>query len=244
MNRRNLVAVGVLGLGLSLAVGPMADRVRAGNCCFRCGCHDNCCKVCRPVPDVKEFKEVCWDVKCEDFCVPGPSCCCGKVEKHDDCGCWSYKIWKPNCGHIRTRRTLVKNEVTRKVPTTKWVVEDVCARCKSTCDVELPADGMPPALHGEQPPVIEAPVVPQDVPMPGAHDPPPASTPDGASLRRGYGAPVLRAAHAQPVHGAAWPSPARPLPQPQILQQPVAGGYPTVGPTSFAAPSPLPGLQP
>jgi hypothetical protein len=177
VNRTYFVVVRVLSLALLLSIAALANHAQAGICCSRCGCPDNCCKVCRPVPDVKEVKEVCWDVKCEDFCVPGPSCCCGKVEKHDDCGCWSYKIWKPNCGHVRTRKLLVKKEVTRKVPTTKWVVEDVCAHCKSECDVELPADGVAPAAPAEQPPVI-----PQDVPPVVPQDAPPSSTPDRKSV--------------------------------------------------------------
>jgi hypothetical protein len=169
------------------------------------------------VPDVKEIKEVCWDVKCEDFCVPGPSCCCGKVNKHDECGCWSYKIWKPNCGCVRTRKTLVKKEVTRKVPTTKWVVENVCAHCKSACDVELPADGAPPKVPAEQAPAA-APGTPLMVPPGGQpakpQDPPPSSTPapvhPGAasaaySPMRGGLAP--RATYARPTTTSApWPT--------------------------------------
>ncbi|MBX9790583.1 MAG: hypothetical protein K2Y37_16815 [Pirellulales bacterium] len=195
------------------------------------------------MPDVKEVKEVCWDVKCEDFCVPGPSCCCGKVDKQDECGCWSYKIWKPNCGHVRTRKTLVKKEVTREVPTTKWVVENVCAHCKSACDVELPADGAPPKLPAEQAPATSpgSPAMPPPGGQPARpQDPPPSSTPGPAQpgaasvayppARVGF---AQRAAYARPLTPAApWPT------APSANRQP----QPTVYSPGAAAQRPLPGL--
>lgn len=161
VKRLHAIVLGVLSIGLALGATPSAKRAVAGPLCCRCGCPDNCCKVCRPVPDTKEVKKVCWDVKCEDVCVPGRSCCCGEVCKQDECGCWTYKIWKPNCGYVKTRKVLVKKEVTRKVPSTKWVVEDVCQHCRTPEDCDLPADGKLPhddaKMTSPETPLDEAP---------------------------------------------------------------------------------------
>lgn len=127
---RRLLCLFVLIEALGLLLG---GRALAGDCCARCGCSCNLKKVCRAIPDVKEVTHTCWDVKCEDFCVPGPSKKCGVVHECDECGSWCRTIWQPTCACVRTRRVPVKKEVKRKIPTVKWVVETVCADCCRAC---------------------------------------------------------------------------------------------------------------
>ena len=172
------------------------------------------------MPDTKEVKKVCWDVKCEDVCVPGPSCCCGEVCKQDECGCWSYKIWKPNCGYVKTRKVLVKKEVTRKVPSTKWVVEDVCQHCKTPADRDLPADGTPPSDG----PTATPPVAPLDEAP--AEEPKPEGVKGASFFSRLY-----RPIAARPANVAA------PQPPQQFYYQPPSQPQP------LPATAGLPGLQ-
>ncbi len=104
--------------------------------CDRCGSCDCVRKVCVPKMTEKEIKKVCWDSRCEDFCVPGPSVWCGKACKKDDCGCWTHAIWKPTCAEVRTRVVPVRKETKRKVPAVEWKVEERCACCRRTpCDL-------------------------------------------------------------------------------------------------------------
>ena len=98
--------------------------------CDLCGSCDCVRKVCVPKMIEKEIKKVCWDAKCEDFCIPGPSVWCGKVCKTDDCGCWTHHLWKPTCGEVKTRVVPVRKETTRKVPAVEWKVEERCACCR------------------------------------------------------------------------------------------------------------------
>jgi hypothetical protein len=37
----------------------------------------------------------------------------------------------PGRAHVYTRKKLLKKTVTTKVPSYKWVVEDLCSRCES-----------------------------------------------------------------------------------------------------------------
>lgn len=105
-------------------------------CCGRCGCHGPLKKVCRVVCEMKEVKVTCWDVECDDFCVPLPGCghgCCGQSCGEPGCcdsGCGCAKpVTPPKCGKVRCRKKLVKRVVTKKVPVYKCVVEYVCAGC-------------------------------------------------------------------------------------------------------------------
>jgi hypothetical protein len=116
-----------IALGFTLVA---ASAVRAGDhCCSTCGCSSCVRKVCVCKKTEKEIIKTCWDVKCEDVCVPGCSELCGEVCKKDECGCWTYNIWKPACACVKTRRVPVKTEVKRKVPSYEWVVEYRCANC-------------------------------------------------------------------------------------------------------------------
>ena len=84
--------------------------------CDQCGSCEGVRKVGVPKMIEKEIREVCWDAKCEDFCIPGPSVWCGKACKQDDCGCWTHDLWKPTCAEVKTRVAPVRKETKRKVP--------------------------------------------------------------------------------------------------------------------------------
>lgn len=145
---------------------PLAPRlVQSGGCCAHCGCSAHLCKMCRVVPETKEKIEICWDVKCEDFCVPGPSKKCGVVEECDECGSWCRTIWQPGCAHVRTKKAPVKKEVKRKVQTFKWEVVTVCDHCRRHCSslhelsaTQKLAAAMESAITGEEPSTVPPPV--------------------------------------------------------------------------------------
>lgn len=104
-----------------------------GSCCNCCGCGGCLHRVCVPKRIEKEVTKICWDVKCEDVCIPGPSTKCGVACKEDKCGCWSFILWEPNCARVKTRHVPVKTEVKRKVPAVEWVVE---YRCDACCQID------------------------------------------------------------------------------------------------------------
>jgi hypothetical protein len=162
-NIRRILALAIL-LVLALAV-----RAAAGEgCCAHCGCADGCQKVCRLVEEDKKVETICWGCKCEDFCVHGPSkrgCkhCKDVCETCDDgCDCeathaepkkFVWYDWIPGCAKVHTRKKLMKKVVVTKVPSFKWVVEDLCPKCDADCEsaevppgVELPA---PPAVNAK-----------------------------------------------------------------------------------------------
>jgi hypothetical protein len=112
---------------------------QAGDCCDSCGCDSQCCKVCRCVPTTKKVTTTQYDCECEDFCVPGPS---QRTICHDECGKKKI-IYTPTCADVRTRKKLVKKETSKTVPTTKWVVENLCPKCASQQTSEqAPKDGV------------------------------------------------------------------------------------------------------
>jgi len=95
----------------------------APDCCGHCGNKCKVKKVCRLVCDEKEVKTTVYTCESEDFCVPG---------KSKKCGC----TYTPTCGCVYTRKKLVKKEESKKVPTTKCVVEYLCDSCCTSCECE------------------------------------------------------------------------------------------------------------
>lgn len=115
---------------------PKKDPPPQDGRCDRCGGGDCVRKVCVPRMNEKEITKVCWDSKCEDFCLPGRSVWCGTIGKKDDCGCWTHGLWKPTCAEVRTRVVPVRKETKRKVPAVEWSVEERCACCRRRpCDL-------------------------------------------------------------------------------------------------------------
>lgn len=119
----------------------------AESTCDHCGCHACVRRVCVPKIVEKEVTKICWDVKCEDVCVPGPSKkICTKCQS-DACGCYTFDVWQPTCAKVKTRRVPVKTEVKRKVPRIEWTVEYRCDGCCQACNhaPELPPAETSPA---------------------------------------------------------------------------------------------------
>lgn len=98
--------------------------------CDRCGGCDRVRTMCVRKMTEKEVTKVCWDYRSEQVCIPGPSIFCGTRHHHDDCGCWTCRIWKPTCAEVITRRVPVKKEVQRKVPAVEWSAEERCCHCR------------------------------------------------------------------------------------------------------------------
>lgn len=134
-----MIALAILGFA-----GPSTASAGDDCCCHHCGCHDKLNKTCRLVCEQKEVKETKYSVKCEDFCVPGPSTRCGK-DCECDCNSWFGHtckwVWEPTqCAKVHTKKVLTKEEVKKKVPSYKWVVEYKCGGCGNCGTIEKAVD--------------------------------------------------------------------------------------------------------
>lgn len=154
----------ILGtLALSWLAGAPARAIDLF--CARCGCGDSCQKTCRLVKEEKKVQVTCWGSECEDFCVPGPSkrgCkhCETVCDENDPKGPCTHSRpfvwteWIPaDCAKVFTKTKLMKKTVTKKVPSYKWVVEDLCEKCAAeTADAPTPTDAKIPPK-----PIVDAP---------------------------------------------------------------------------------------
>lgn len=112
------------------------------HCCARCGCASKCTKVCRLVCEEKEISVTCWGCKDEDFCIGKPSCpdcdhcetACQPDCKDGVCSAPTKFVWTNwipgSCARMFTKHKLMKKTVKKKVPSFKWVVEDLCKPCE------------------------------------------------------------------------------------------------------------------
>ena len=136
--------LGMLAIAILAFAAPRAASAGDDCCCQHCGCHDNLQKTCRLVCEQKEIKETKYSCKCEDFCIPGPSTRCGKECECDGNSLFGHTckwIWQPSqCAKVQTKKVLVKEVVTKKVPSYKWVVEYKCGGCGNCGSIEKPAD--------------------------------------------------------------------------------------------------------
>ena len=105
-----------------------------GKCCPSCGCRlvPVCHVYCAP-KTVVEHKYTC---RCEEVCIPGPSCCCkgcGNCDGSGSCcgGDTCNNGCQGCCGHCRVREVsrLVIHPVTKETPVRKCTVEWVCPQC-------------------------------------------------------------------------------------------------------------------
>jgi hypothetical protein len=135
MKRRWWSMVFAVALPMLMALVSVAEEQPAAakhdGHCDTCGSCDCVRKVCVPTMTEKTITKVCWGYKCEDFCIPGPSVCCGKQCHRDDCGSWWHFLWKPTCAEVRTKHVPVKHEVKRKVPKVEWNIEERCDACRA-----------------------------------------------------------------------------------------------------------------
>lgn len=148
-----------------IAVACIAGRaLSADGCCAHCGCTQGAHKVCRLVCEEKKVDVICWGHKCEDFCVPGPSkpdcthcetiCAscpdtCDVKAPHGAPKRFVWTDWIPGCATTYTKSKLMQKVVTKKVPSYKWVVEDLCPDCQAKfrasetkANERLPPDAM------------------------------------------------------------------------------------------------------
>lgn len=148
------------------ACGPAEKCFGSANCCGRCGKRCPCDQACKVVCDEKEVKKTVWSVECKEICTSlpgcGRGCCgCGDADCNGKCGqscakdgCESggcgkggllqalglgYQNVPPKCGHPIGVKTLVKKEVTCKVPSYKCVPCYACNDCYPECVKEAEA---------------------------------------------------------------------------------------------------------
>lgn len=139
------------------ACGP-AECFGTPDACGACGVKSCCQKTCKVVCEMKKVKRTVWAVECEEFCAPLPnfkrSCgSCGvdgcEVDQSGDCGScgedpcaplYNRDYIPPKCSKVRTRKKLVKKEVTCEVPVYKCVVVYCCPGC---CDAESGLEDAP-----------------------------------------------------------------------------------------------------
>lgn len=152
-------------------------------CCDDCG-GKNACQVVR---EMKKVKKHVWVVECEEFCpsLPGcgngcksgcksscseeqAGCCekgCGSCGGKDPCEALKDRcLVKPRCCKPRTRKKLIKKEVTCEVPVYKCV--PVCGKgcCDSACceediggqDTQSPLEAPAPDPAEIAPPVPDS----------------------------------------------------------------------------------------
>lgn len=141
----------------------LVSRTQGGH--GRCACCHNessCERVCRLVAEEKKVQVNCWGMKCEDFCVPGPShrgcqhceLVCDEADPEVPCVHSKRFVWSEwipaGCPKMFTKKKLMKKTVTKKVPSYKWVVEDLCPKCVAALDAaerpavaDLPAPPLP-----------------------------------------------------------------------------------------------------
>lgn len=143
-------------------LGCLAGPAEAIGACALCGHHGPCNKVCRLKCEDKKVEVICWGLKRENFCVNG---CSKRCEKHCEIICeecnhvdpyeqasfgpkkFVWSDWIPrHCAKMYTKNKLVKKTVTKKIPTYKWVVEDLCPHCElKTNNTEVtPVSTVPP----------------------------------------------------------------------------------------------------
>jgi hypothetical protein len=166
MRKHSIMLCLMVGSIASCLVGAAGPHAK----CCRCGATAPCKKVCRLVCEEKKVEVVCWGCKCENFCVPGPGC---PSSEHCRCVCQTcddgekpsgvysepkrfiWKNWRPSFAQMYTKTKLMKRIETVKVPTYKWVVEEVCCDCTrdSDCDCDVVATDFAPAA----PPTSTAP---------------------------------------------------------------------------------------
>lgn len=159
----------VLFAGAALLLKPTAVFAN-GLHCHSCRSHGSCRKYCKLVYEEKKVEIICWGGKSEDFCLPGPSKKgCRHCElvcddcNNDDCNNkegvvtgpkkFVWYDWIPGCSTgIRTKNKLMKKIETKKIPSYKWVVVDLCGDCrKNVAQMAVPADAEipPPPAAGE-----------------------------------------------------------------------------------------------
>lgn len=157
------------GVGLTLVFALVAVLCTGGHAsgeghackCAHCACQ-KAQKTCRLVREEATVSIVVWGCLEEEFCVPGRSCegaeRCERIHEGDGKEGGDDKVrsksqwfhwseWIPKVTpSVHTRRKLMKRVVTKKVPSYRWKVEDLCAECQASVDIVSPSPDQVPAL--------------------------------------------------------------------------------------------------
>ncbi|MBN2024902.1 MAG: hypothetical protein JW809_19145 [Pirellulales bacterium] len=144
----NAVFRAMAGLLAIAAVGLVNAQCVAGECCSHCGGETHVRKVCRPVWATRLVEVVCWDVVCEEICLPGKTPRASRDGKPVAC---------PDC-KTRTRQKLVRKTVVQEVPVLVWVVEYVCVPCArgaTSDDAAAPTPALRPTRFFDRSPSDE-----------------------------------------------------------------------------------------
>lgn len=147
---------------LTAVLASFAVDGKIAQSCDRCRDQGPCNKVCRLECETKKVEVTCWGIKCEEFCMFGPS---KSVCKHCETVCefceedsdaissgpkkFVWREWNPCSAKIFTRKKLMKRTVTKTVPSYKWVIEDLC----ETCEQNLPEVMIEPGANVPPPPL-------------------------------------------------------------------------------------------
>lgn len=144
--RRRFLSLAVAGFIVVRGATPPASA--AGRFCAGCRGRHSCMRVCRLVREEKKVEVVCWGWACEDFCIPPPS---RPGRRHCETVCdeyvggdpapphakarkFTWTDWIPGCAtRLNTKNKLMKKVVTKKVPSFRWEVEDLCPACERRC---------------------------------------------------------------------------------------------------------------
>ena len=151
-----LVAEAVIAGDCCAAPGCREPSCRAQSCRGKCCCKKDCreaCegKTCQVVCTMKKVKKTVWAIECECFCPTLPGRCrdrchepcgngCGVGCCEDGCGQKCCCGPAPRCCDVRSRKKLVKKEITCEVPVYKCVVVDChgCGCCGCGCGEDVP----------------------------------------------------------------------------------------------------------
>ena len=103
------------------------------------------------MPEEKKVEIACYGCKAEDFCVrcastEGCEHCedvCGECDPRSGVSAcpkkFRWREWQHGGASVFTKKKLMRKTVTRKIPSCKWVIEDLCSDCQAKCaQVELP----------------------------------------------------------------------------------------------------------
>ncbi len=131
---------------------PGQGFTQESSICDHCKAKAYCTKVCHLVYEEKKVEVVCWGCEREEFCVPDPSTPKCEHCKEVKCNCseglrpnvasqpkaFTWTSWLPGAASVFTKKKLMKRTTIEKIPTHKWVVEDLCPECKQKISASQP----------------------------------------------------------------------------------------------------------
>ena|SRR5947209_800004 len=107
-----------------------------------------------PTVEMKKHTRICYDCKQVEYCrtwcahIPLLTEACHGCGHHKGCGCAAAPCPEcTRCGHVRTRKVLIKRIITEEVPVPACKVEHVAPTCPGVppCGPVIPPQGVAPA---------------------------------------------------------------------------------------------------